>query len=370
MKNLDPVSVKKDGEKAYTIFLEKTLDRVGEIAGKELSLSESKVCIVTDSNVDPLWAEKTVESFLPVCRSVCKYVFPAGEQNKNLEEVENLYRFLIEQEFDRGDVLTALGGGVIGDMTGFTAATYLRGIRFIQIPTTLLSQVDSSIGGKTGVDLAQYKNMVGAFHMPSMVYACTQVLQTLDDEQFASGMGEVLKHGLIRDAAYYEWTIGHMSDLMERDEEALSEMIRRSLCIKRDIVEKDPLEKGERMLLNFGHTIGHAIEKLKDFQLLHGACVSLGCVAAAEISRSRGLIDDEEFYEIRDMMVGFDLPISYDGPSPEQVLDVIRHDKKIRSGKRSFILLEKIGKAFIDTTVTDQEILEAVRLIDADLWET
>ena len=251
-------------------------------------------------------------------------------------------------------------------MTGYAAATYLRGIRFVQIPTTLLSQVDSSIGGKTGVDFDSYKNMVGAFHLPSMVYLNISTLKTLDDTQYASGMGEVLKHGLIRDAAYYEWCLDHMGEIEERDSDTLLEMVVRSIHIKRVIVEKDPLEKGDRALLNFGHTAGHAIEKLKNFELAHGECVALGIIAASYISWKRGSIDEMTFYEIRDMFVGFDLPITYDTLEVDDILEATRKDKKMDSGHIRYILLKKLGSAYIDETVTDDEIREALAFIRYD----
>ena len=248
-------------------------------------------------------------------------------------------------------------------MTGFAAATYLRGIRFVQIPTTLLSQVDSSIGGKTGVDFDSYKNMVGAFHQPSMVWLNVNTLQTLDEVQFASGMGEVLKHGLIRDAAYYEWCLDHMGEIEERQEEILKEMVVRSVLIKRSIVQKDPLEKGERALLNFGHTAGHAIEKLKNFELSHGECVNLGIVAAAYISWKRQNIPEEIFYEIRDMSVAFGLPISYDSLEPSDILEAMKKDKKRIGETTRMILLKRLGSAYIDETVSNEEILDALRSI-------
>lgn len=266
-------------------------------------------------------------------------------------------------------MLVALGGGVVGDLAGYTAATYLRGIDFIQIPTTLLSQVDSSIGGKTGVDFDCYKNMVGAFHQPKMVYMNINTLKTLEDEQFFCGMGEILKHGLIRDADYYEWTIEHMSEIGERDLPVLKTMISASCEIKRAIVEKDPTEKGERALLNFGHTLGHAIEKLMDFRLLHGQCVALGTVAAAYISYKRGLLSAEEFFEIRDMNVGFDLPISFSGLDIEEIITVTKSDKKMEAGKIKFVLLKGIGHAFVDKTVTDDEMRDALNYLNAETEE-
>ena len=193
-------------------------------------------------------------------------------------------------------------------------------------------------------------------------------LMTLSEEQFACGMGEILKHGLIRDSSYYEWVIDHMSEIQDREIDTLFRMVEGSCKIKRQVVENDPTEKGERALLNFGHTIGHAIEKMKNFELLHGQCVALGTVAAAYISWKRGNLAEEEFYEIRDMNVGFDLPISFDSLRSEDIVEATKHDKKMESGKIKFVLLKGIGKAYVDTTVTEEEMLAAVNAMNADLW--
>lgn len=332
----------------------------------EMELKDRKICIVTDSNVDPLYGEQFLQVAASKCKKAVKYVFPAGEENKNLDTVRKVYTFLIEEKFDRKDMLVALGGGVVGDLTGFTAATYLRGIDFIQVPTTLLAQADSSIGGKTGVDFDGYKNMVGAFKMPRLVYMNFEVLKSLEDRQFFSGFAEVMKHGLIKDAAFYEWLIENMYEICERDLDVLEEMLMRSCGVKKMVVEKDPTEKGDRALLNLGHTIGHAIEKAKNFELFHGECVALGCVAAAYISWKKELLSMDEYYEIRDMFVPFYLPISVDGIDPEEILKLTKSDKKVEGNYIKFVLLKKIGKAVIDTTVTDEEILAAIKEIYFD----
>ena len=270
---------------------------------------------------------------------------------------------MIENHFDRHDLVVALGGGVVGDMAGFASATYLRGIDFIQIPTTLLAQADSSIGGKTGVDFDEYKNMVGAFHMPRLVYMNISTLNSLSDRQYASGFAEVMKHGLIKDASFYSWLIENMYEIEDKDTDVVLEMVKRSCEIKKSVVEKDPTEKGDRALLNFGHTLGHAIEKAKGFTLTHGECVALGCVAAAFISWKKELIAMEEYYEIRDMFVPFNLPISVEDLEPSEVIKLTKSDKKADGDKIKFILLKKIGKAFIDTTVTEEEMNAALNEI-------
>ncbi len=360
------ITVKTEGNDPYDILLRENFSKLPSQLEK-LGCQGHRICIVTDSNVAPLYLEEIKTLISGSCTQVETFMFQAGEQNKTLDTIRELYKVLIEAGFDRKDYLLALGGGVVGDMTGYAAATYLRGIRFIQVPTTLLAQVDSSIGGKTGVDFDQYKNMVGAFHQPSLVYINCGVLKSLPEEQFSNGMAEVLKHGLILDADYYEWLIEHMGDIDDRDMAVLTAMVSRSCELKQYVVEKDPNEtKGDRALLNFGHTLGHAIEKLKNFEMLHGECVSLGCAAAAYISWQRGLLDEDEFYEIRDMNVGFGLPISYDSISAEDIVAASKKDKKMDAGKIRFILLKKIGHAFIANDVTDKEMLDAVRTLKAD----
>ena len=330
---------------------------------EELGIANRRVMIVTDSNVRSLYAEELLEALQGKCLKACMFSFEAGEEHKTLDTVKEAYKVLIEEGFDRKDLLLAVGGGVVGDVTGYIAATYLRGVDYVQIPTTLLAQADSSIGGKTGVDFDGYKNMVGAFKMPVLVYMNLSTLHTLSERQYYNGFAEIMKHGLIKDAGFYEWLISNMYEICERDLEVLEEMIMSSCTIKKLVVEKDPTEQGERALLNFGHTIGHAIEKAKGFELLHGECVALGCVAAAYVSWKRELLTMEEYYEIRDMFVPFNLPITVDNIDPEEILKLTKSDKKMEAGKVKFVLLKRIGKSMIDKTVKEAEILDAIKEI-------
>lgn len=357
--------VKYSGKTAYNIYLEDSFERLKETLS-ELEPEKRRACIVSDTNVWKLYGEEVEKIFKECFSEVITFIFPAGEAQKTLDTVRELYKTLILAHFDRKDLLAALGGGVTGDLTGYAAATYLRGIDFIQLPTSLLAQVDSSIGGKTGVDFDSFKNMVGAFHQPKQVYMNLGTLKSLSDEQFACGMGEILKHGLIKNADYYEWCINNMSEIQDRELPVLRKMVEESCRIKRAVVEKDPTEQGDRALLNFGHTLGHALEKQLHFQMLHGQCVALGYLMAAHISWQRELITNEEFFEIRDMNVGFDLPIFFSGVKPEEILAATKSDKKMEHGQIKFILLKKIGKAFIDRTVTDEEMLAAIRYFDED----
>lgn len=355
------LTVHRDGQAIYDIVMEDSFDRLGQEIG-QLPVAGRRLCIVTDSHVAPLYEAAVREQLLPHCAQVDTFCFPAGEEHKNLDTVREGYRFLIEHRYDRNDVLVALGGGVVGDLCGYMAATYLRGIRFIQIPTTLLSQVDSSIGGKTGVDFDAYKNMVGAFHMPILVYTNTAALRTLPAEQVASGMGEIIKHGLIRSRSYYDWIREHRRRIGDLDMGVCQRMILESDRIKRDVVERDPTEKGERALLNFGHTLGHAIEKQMDFKLLHGACVALGALAATYLSARRGDVPMEEAEELVQVMKSFGLPVSIHGMGldPAAVIAATKNDKKMDSGRIRFILLHEIGDAYVDRTVTEEEMEDAL----------
>lgn len=356
------INVKYNGSPCYDIVFDNSFNALAENIS-ELGFANRKFAIITDSNVKKLYADEISKILDPLSDKIIVYDIPAGEENKNLSEIEKIYKILIENKFDRKDLIIALGGGVVGDMAGFTAATYLRGISFIQIPTTLLAQTDSSIGGKTGVDFEGYKNMVGAFHMPCLVYINISVLNTLSGEMFASGFAEVMKHGLIKDSDFYIWLIDNMYEIEEKNPDTLIYMIKHSCEIKKQVVEKDPTEKGDRALLNFGHTIGHAIEKYKNFTLSHGECVALGCVAAAFISWKRELLSMEEYYEIRDMFVPFGLPISVTDIDAEEIITLMHSDKKSDGKNIKFVLLKKVGKAVLDSTVTDDEARLAIKEI-------
>lgn len=335
---------------------------------KPLDLSGRRVCIVSETRVAGLYMDTLMSIFQGLAKEVIPFVFPEGEEHKNLFTVQDLYERLIQAHFDRKDMLVALGGGVVGDLTGYTAATYLRGIDFIQIPTSLLAQVDSSIGGKTGVDFNAYKNMVGAFYQPRLVYMNFSLLKSLNSRQFVSGMGEIIKHGLIKDIDYYAWIKANHAQIMARDVQILSDLVYRSCEIKRAVVEQDPKEKGERALLNFGHTIGHAVEKLENFSLLHGECVALGTAAASYISWKRGNISQDTYEDILHTLTLFELPVKLPEAHPLKAADILaatKLDKKMESGAVKFILLSPAGHGIIDKTVTDDQILAGAKAIGA-----
>ena len=284
-----------------------------------------------------------------------------------LDFIADMYEFLIQNHFDRNDMLVALGGGVIGDMTGFCAATYLRGIDFIQIPTSLLAQVDSSVGGKTGVDFRGYKNMVGAFKQPKMVYMNLSTLKTLKEREFLSGMGEVIKYGFIMDRDFLGWLGEHESQIKSLDYDALEYMVKKSCDFKRKVVEIDPKETlGERAKLNLGHTLGHAIEKSLDFGLLHGECVALGMVTSLLISMSKGYISPEEVKEGVQLIAKFNLPVQLPDSfalDVDKVIEITKSDKKMDSGVVKFVLLKEIGEAVVEKTVTLCDMATALETI-------
>lgn len=362
---MESITISRKGpeiEFSYNIVWEHGFDQLASCLASA-GLPFQKICIVTDSNVEKIYLDKVKAALAPMNKVVTHYTIPAGEENKNLNEIQKIYGFLIQEHFERKDLLLALGGGVVGDMTGFTAATYLRGIDFVQIPTTLLSQVDSSVGGKTGVDYDAYKNMVGAFYQPRLVYMNTDVLKTLPEEQFSSGMGEVLKSGLLRNKDFYEWLDAYSDDILDMDVKALDHMVRECCKIKAKVVEEDPKENGVRAILNLGHTLGHAVEKLKNFTMLHGHCVGFGTVAAAWLSYQRQLLTKDELDMIIRLNETFGLPCRIDGLSVEDIITATKSDKKMEGGSIKFILMNGIGNAFVDRSISSQDMRDALNML-------
>jgi len=344
---------------AYDIVFEPDFSKLSQEL-VSLDMRNRRFMIVTDTNVGKLYLNDLKEELHTISDSVYEYVFEAGEMNKNLDTVNLCYEKLIQAGFDRNDVLIALGGGVVGDLTGFVAATYLRGVRFVQVPTSLLAMVDSSIGGKTGVDYKAFKNMVGAFHQPKLVYMNLNTLLSLPEREYFSGMGEIIKHGLIKNAPYYSWLKDNYTAIGQRKYDVMKEMVYQSCLVKKEVVEKDPKEKGERALLNFGHTIGHSVEKLMNFTLLHGECVCIGMAAASYLSFKRGYLSATHYEDILKTITLFKQPISAKGLSADEVYEVTKLDKKMDMDKIKFILIKEIGHSVIDFTVTKGEMLEAI----------
>ena len=356
------ITVHYENKPLYDITIEKNYDKLGEVFDK-LGTKEHRICVVTDSTVGKFYLDEVMSIARNYSIETISFTFEAGEQSKNLDTVGDLYETLIKAKFDRKDILVALGGGVVGDLTGYAASTYLRGIKVVQMPTSLLSMVDSSVGGKTGVDFRGYKNMIGAFHQPSAVYMNISTLKTLTDEQYFSGYGEIIKHGLIRDMEYFDYLDAHSTQIAQRELDVLEEVVAVSCNIKRVVVENDPKEKGERALLNFGHTLGHAIEKLMNFTMLHGECVAVGMVAAAYMSAKRGMISEGDYQRVVSMIKALKLPVCVSGITADDVIEISKSDKKMEAGKIKFVLLDNMGNAVIRKDVTDDDMREALKVV-------
>lgn len=346
-------------ERSYPIYIgERLLDKP-ELFKRHLE--GEQVLVVTNEVVGPLYLEKTLSALdVPVKLSL---VLPDGEAYKTLASAEKIFDFLLGHRFSRNATLIALGGGVIGDLVGFAAACYQRGIAFIQVPTTLLAQVDSSIGGKTGVNHPLGKNMIGAFHQPKCVIADTQTLSTLPDRELRAGLAEVIKYGLIYEATFFAWLEENIERLLRRDSSAIEYAIERSCRIKAEIVGADERESGLRAILNFGHTFGHAIETGTGYgRYLHGEAVAIGMSRAADLSRRLGLLEEGEVARIIALIRRAGLPVA----SPPELdsqkfLELMAVDKKSLDGKLRLILLEAIGKATLPRSVPIEILKETLR---------
>ena len=348
------------GARSYPIFIGR--DLLGRPELVEPYVTGHQVMLVSNQTVAPLYLEKAQRAFDKFkCESV---ILPDGEEYKNLETLNLIFNALLEKRFERKCTLVALGGGVIGDMVGFAAACYQRGISFIQIPTTLLSQVDSSVGGKTGVNHPLGKNMIGAFHQPRCVIADTDSLTTLDDRQLSAGLAEVIKYGLISDLLFFEWLENNMLKLLARDPAALAYAIDRSCQIKAAVVAADERESGVRATLNFGHTFGHAIEAATGYgKWLHGEAIGTGMLLASDLSARLGMLKQQDVHRIENIIDSAQLPTR--APAHMDYSTFLKYmsvDKKVEAGSIRFILLQKLGQALI-TSDYDPQLLKAT--IDA-----
>lgn len=322
-------------------------------------LAQKRVAIITNTTVAPLYLEQLSGPLRARGVDVLPVILPDGEIYKNADTLNQIYDALLKNRCERKTTLIALGGGVIGDLTGYAAATYLRGVPFIQVPTTLLAQVDSSVGGKTGINHPLGKNMIGAFYQPKAVMADTASLDTLPDRELSAGLAEVIKYGLIRDLSFYVWLEENMGKLLARDRDALAYAIQRSCQNKAEVVAADEQEGGVRALLNLGHTFGHAIESGMGYgNWLHGEAVAAGTVLAADLSRRMGWLSEADVARIRTLFRAAGLPDSAPALSVETYLDAMGLDKKVEGGKMRFVLLRKIGQGVVTGDVP-QEQLEA-----------
>ncbi len=349
------------GERSYDIEI--GAGCLSLLGGKMKALGmKGRAGVVTNDTVGPLYAARAMESLSASGFDPVLLVIPDGEEYKSLSWASHLYDRLVSMRFDRKCPLVALGGGVTGDLTGFVAATYMRGIPFVQVPTTLLSQVDSSVGGKTGVNHPQGKNMIGSFYQP--VYVCADILtlDTLPDAEFLSGMAEVVKYGVIYDAAFFSFIEEKREDILRKSPEALGHVIRRSCEIKAEVVSKDERESGLRAILNYGHTVGHAVEALTNFKgVRHGEAVSIGMVVAARLARKSGMCGREVEARIEGLLSALGLPVKLPGLSPESVLGAIALDKKSEGGKVKMVLPKRIGEVEVTALWDEAALVSALR---------
>lgn len=337
-------------ERSYPILIGSALLRQGEVLGRHLAARD--LLLVTNTTVGPLYAA-TLAAALPG-RRIVEAVLPDGESHKTLATVGGILDVLVANRFGRDCAVVALGGGVVGDMAGFAAACYQRGVAYVQVPTTLLAQVDSSVGGKTGVNHPGGKNLIGAFHQPELVVADTDTLATLPERELRAGLAEVIKYGLICDAAFFDWVEASLDALLARNPEAIAHAVYRSCEIKAAIVGRDERERGERALLNLGHTFGHAVESATGYaEWLHGEAVGAGLLMAATMSRECGLIDAAQAVRLERLLERAGLPTRIPGVSAEAAFEHMRIDKKVKAGRIRLVLLRRIGEAFLTADYPD-----------------
>ncbi|HNO74019.1 MAG TPA: 3-dehydroquinate synthase [Nitrosomonas mobilis] len=368
MNKIETVTVELDNpteNRSYPIHIGQGLLTQGDLLAPHFPAG--RAAIVTNTTVAPLYlqvlqttlADRGIESFA--------IILPDGEQYKNQENLQQIFTALLEHRCERKTPLIALGGGVVGDLTGFAAATYLRGVPFIQIPTTLLAQVDSSVGGKTGINHPLGKNMIGAFYQPRLVLADSDTLDTLADRELRAGLAEVIKYGLIHDLAFFDWLTQHIQALLAREKPALRHAIRRSCEIKAEIVSLDERESGMRALLNLGHTFGHAIENAMGYGVwLHGEAVAAGTMMAADLSCRLQRISSQEVERIRHLYRQAGLPLGGPRMTTQRYLELMQLDKKVESGNIRFILLDQIGRSALVDNVPTTALVESLVACGAD----
>jgi 3-dehydroquinate synthase len=349
------------GERSYDILIGKgLLSQVVEYL-RPLKLGKHGV-IITDTNVEPLYAGAMCDALGKGGFAAEVLSVPAGEASKSLRQANRLFEKLPSHGLDRQSFVIALGGGVVGDLAGFVAASYLRGLALVQVPTSLLAQVDSSVGGKTGVNLPQGKNLVGAFYQPKLVLADIDTLGTLPERELRSGFAEVIKHGAIRDAEFFVWLEREFKRVLALDPKAVTHVVRRCCEIKAEVVSADERESGLRAILNLGHTVGHAMETLSDYSgLLHGEAISMGMCCGARLSIKRAGLSKADAQRLCDLIAASGLPTRL-GKTFKlgELLEAARLDKKARDGKLRFVLLKRLGEAFVSDAVTDVDIREVV----------
>lgn len=345
------------GDRSYPIIINHQIFDFSVVSDKVMG---KKVLLVSNETVAPLYAEPVMNALNECDVKLC--VLPDGEVHKNSQSWLKILDDMAGHGMSRTDVLISLGGGVICDMTGFAAASWMRGVDFIQIPTTLLSQIDASVGGKTGINHAKGKNLIGAFHQPLAVIINTATLNTLPQREFAAGIGEAVKYGGINQPEFVTWLDNNQSEIMAKSAGVLSELIAQCCEFKVHVVEQDEKEQGVRALLNLGHTFGHALETATHYEgYLHGEAVALGMVMSAELSAQLGFCDKGLRNILENLLQGFGLPIKLDKEiTADKLVQLMRLDKKVQSGKHRLILMKGLGQAFIETGVEESDLLKAI----------
>jgi 3-dehydroquinate synthase len=347
------------GDRSYPIHIGAGLLARAELIAERLP--KKKAVIITNVTVAPHYLAPLTQALEAHGVEIVPITLPDGEQHKSWDTLNHIFDVLLERRCERGTTLIALGGGVVGDLAGFAAATYMRGVPFIQIPTTLLAQVDSAVGGKTAINHPLGKNMIGAFYQPRVVIADTDTLATLPPRELAAGLAEVIKYGLIHDPAFLEWLEKNMPRLVKREAEPLVHAIERSCAIKAEIVAKDERDDGLRALLNLGHTFGHAIEAGTGYGTwLHGEAVGAGMALAARLSRKLGLINEADVRRVDAILKAAGLPLAAPALGLERYLELMGHDKKVEGGRNRFVLLKRIGEAFVSADVPRAALAEVL----------
>lgn len=348
------------GERSYEVMVGSGLmDRIGELTS-HLGLGSS-CALITHEKIFELFGDRLMASLKANRQRVYPIFVPEGEPSKSLEWAGRIYQVMLDSGLDRSSFVVALGGGVIGDLAGFVAATYMRGLDLVHVPTTLLSQVDASIGGKTAVNLFSGKNLVGVFHQPRLVLIDVNALENLSRDEFRSGMGEVIKYGVIKDPELFQFVESGSKRILARNKEALEWIIHRSCRVKAWVVSQDERESGLRAILNYGHTIGHALESATQYQgYKHGQAVAIGMACAGWIAKEKGFWSEEEFKRQNSVIKLYGLPIYYKRPSPREVYPYLSADKKKKKGALTFILPKSIGDVFLCRDVSEKMIKDVL----------
>lgn len=357
------------GDHSYDITIGYDILSKTNIVWKQLSLSD-KVLIITSKNIYDTYGDDLMSAFSVLGIEPILHFIPQGEKYKNASELQKVYDILVEQKFPRDSAILAFGGGVIGDLAGYAAATYMRGIPFIQVPTTLLSQVDSSVGGKTAINHAKGKNLIGAFYQPKAVIIDTKVLATLPEREIRTGLAEIIKYGIIDDPelfSYLEQNVENLQLFSENKKSIWKHIIEKSCSIKSKVVSVDEKESGLRAILNFGHTAGHAFESLTNYERYnHGEAIAIGMVVASEMAHKRGMIDSETFVKIESLIRSLGLDTTFSKLETQQIIDKIKLDKKVQKGKVRFVLPKKLGFVDIFNDIKEDELVSAINRVRVD----